>query len=220
MLTGLIATRLKEKKAIFQVLKDEIARLVLQQNTAMELVGKDIARKLQVNGLSDMSKDWEYNCTLFPNLQNWNPYKLVREYERALKHSDETPPATHSSRPIHGYHNDPRYGPSLDGVGEAIERGITRMFRRTSGTDSYAATVEEIWDEVEAKIRINQKSLADKIMNKRNDRVAGWLAELQVGLAPPRRPPRNGVPVREHDDDWDRYRDAQLGAVQQPNGYR
>jgi hypothetical protein len=186
----------------------------------MKRAGNEIADKLKEKRLGDMSENWEYNCRFNPDLQIWNPYRLVREYEKAIKPPDLTPQATPSNSPTHGYHNDPRYGPRMDGIGEALERGINKIFRRASGTDSYAATVEEIFDKVERNVKVNQRSLAEKVMDKRNRTVTGWLAELQAGVAPPRRPPRNGAPVQEHDDDWGRYRDAQLGNPRQPNGYR
>lgn len=172
--------RLKEKKVIFGVLKEELTKLCFHQEPAMKKLAADIARKLEVSGLGKVADKWEDNCRKNPNLERWNPYKLIREYEKAIKPPDPRPRATHSRTPSHE-DEDSRYGPSFDGLGEAIENGFNRIFKRNSATDNAAATVEEIFNEVEAKVKRNQRKRAAELMSMRNSMVIGWLATLDGG---------------------------------------
>jgi hypothetical protein len=172
--------RLKEKKVILGVLKEELSNLCFHQEPAMKKLAEDIARKLEASGLGKVTDKWEDKCRKNPNFETWSPYKLIREYEKAMRPQDPRPRATHSRTPSHE-DEDSRYGPSFDGLGEAIENGFNRIFRRNTATDNAAATVEDIFNEVEAKVKKNQKKRAEELMAMRNSMVMGWLATLDGG---------------------------------------
>ncbi|KAH8902950.1 hypothetical protein BR93DRAFT_931789 [Coniochaeta sp. PMI_546] len=175
--------RHEEQKHIFDELKHQLLRLYADRNDqrAKRLADK-ILQDVRDSNLGELTDTWEQNCIAHPELKEFNPYKLIRRFEDAIKPPDPKP----SSTPTRSMTATEQYQPAgsrsfpidLRELRHVVGQGLHSLAKRKSMADNSLATIDGIFNAVEEMVKTRQRHRAISLIMQRKATIAEWKREL------------------------------------------
>ncbi|KAB5515028.1 hypothetical protein GE09DRAFT_1231647 [Coniochaeta sp. 2T2.1] len=184
-LQHLDAIRAEEQEHIFHDVSHQVFRLYADRSDQRTIkLADDIIQRVRDRNLGELTDTWNENCATHPELRTYNPYKLLRRFEDAVKPPEAKPPAVPPA-PI-GHYQPPgsrSFPIDLGELRQVVGQGISSVVRRRSNGDNALSTIENIFDVVEQRVKLRQRDLSD-------DMMAEWSREIENPGSTRRRSPK------------------------------
>jgi hypothetical protein len=169
--------RLKEIEAMFTYFRDKLAHLSKPDLHPRNV--KHVQGKLKTEMGLDLYENWDYNFNNEARIRTYSVYEFVAKIEGILTDSDET--TTHethdSGHPSHALANGPnrprggQSGVDWVAVRLAASKGIASMFKMSQ---KWNEELEKMFEGAHSYIQKSQKSVADDLIEKRNNALESW----------------------------------------------
>jgi len=177
------AMRLEEQRHIFDELKHQLLRLYADQNDQRTVSLADkILKDVRDRNLGELTNTWEENCHAHPELRKFNPYKLIRRFEDAIKPPAAKPPVAsgrHAVETCQQPAGSKSFPIDLGELRQVVGQGINTLVKRKSLADNSQAIIDGILSALEARVKIRQRERAMSLIEQRQATVAEWRRELQ-----------------------------------------
>ncbi|KAB5518032.1 hypothetical protein GE09DRAFT_1230710 [Coniochaeta sp. 2T2.1] len=180
-LQHLEAIRAEEQQHIFHDVSHQVFRLYADRSDQRTIkLADDIIQRVRDRNLGELTDTWNENCTAHPELRTYNPYKLLRRFEDAVKSPETKPPAVPPAPNGHYQPPGSRSFPiDLGELRQVVGQGISNVVRRRSNGDNALLTIENIFDVVEQRVKLRQRDLALHLIHTRDEMIAEWCREIE-----------------------------------------